>query len=109
MGTPIRIHEWKGASGRRYCFQVQALPVHLRTAQPGVYIFCRETATGWQMVDLGETDSLAAICGDTPVRAAAVAAGATHVHLHVRLAGFDARVDEEADLRAALGALPAVA
>ena len=51
---------------------------------------------------MGQLESLAEVCMDTPVRQAAIAAGATHLHVHVRLAGFDARVDEEADLRAAL-------
>ncbi len=102
------IHEWKGASGRRHCFQVQALPVHLRTAQPGVYLFCRQTATGWQALALGETENLATVCGDTPERAAAIAAGATHVHLHIRLAGPAARAEEYADLYAALFATPAL-
>ncbi len=96
------IHEWKGATGRRYCFQVHALPLRKPFTQPGVYLFCRQAAHGWEAVDVGQVDSLAEACGPTPVRLAAEAAGATHLHVHVRLASFEARVEEEADLREAL-------
>ena len=36
------------------------------------------------------------------MRLAAESADATHLHVHIRLAGLDVRVEEEADLRAAL-------
>lgn len=97
-----QIHEWKGATGRRYCFQVHALPLRKPVTQPGVYLFCRQTAQGWEPVDIGQADSLAEAYAATPVRLAAEAAGATHLHVHIRLAGFDARVEEETDLRGAL-------
>ena len=97
-----QIHEWRGASGRRYSFQIHPLPPRKAITQPGVYLFCRQTAQDWEAIDVGQGENLAEACGDTPTRQAALAAGATHVHVHIRLAGFEARVDEEADLRAAL-------
>ena len=45
-----QIHEWKGATGRRYCFQVHALPLAKPTRQPGVYLFCRQAGAGWEPV-----------------------------------------------------------
>jgi hypothetical protein len=89
-----QIHEWKGATGRRYCFQVHRLPLAKPTLQPGVYLFCRQAGYGWEPVEVGQAETLAEVV--TQPRAA------THVHIHIRLAGFDARVEEEADLRAAL-------
>jgi hypothetical protein len=97
-----QIHEWKGATGRRYCFQVHALPLRKPFTQPGVYLFCRQTTYGWEAVDVGQAESLTEACSGTPVRFAAEAAGATHLHVHIRLAGFEARVEEEGDLREAL-------
>jgi hypothetical protein len=89
-----QIHEWKGATGRRYCFQVHALPLARPPRKPGIYLFCRAASPGWEPVDVGQTENLA--------EELARPRAATHVHLHIRLAGFDARVEEEADLRAVL-------
>lgn len=97
-----QIHEWKGATGRRYCFQVHALPMRKPVTQPGVYLFCRQSAQGWRSLDIGQADNLTEACAATPLRLAAESAGATHLHVHIRLAGLDVRVEEEADLRAAL-------
>jgi hypothetical protein len=98
-----QVHEWRGASGRRYCFRVAPLDSAAPPMQPGVFIYCRQDGPGWVPVALGHVDDLAAEHRSGSTRFVATQAGATHLHLHVRLAGAEDRVEEEVDLAESFG------
>ena len=98
-----QIHEWRGASGRRYCFQVALLDSAAPPMQPGVFIYCGQDGSGWVPLALGQVEDLAAEHRAGSARFVATQAGATHLHLHVRLAGVEARVEEEVDLAESFG------
>ena len=98
-----QIHEWRGASGRRYCFQVVLLDSAAPPMQPGVFIYCRQDGSGWVPLALGQVEDLAAEHRAGSARFVATQAGATHLHSHVRLAGLEARVEEEVDLAESFG------
>lgn len=98
-----QIHEWLGASGRRYCFQVALLDSAAPPMQPGVFIYCRQDGSGWVPLALGQVEDLATEHRAGSARFVATQAGATHLHLHVRLAGVEARVEEEVDLAESFG------
>ena len=98
-----QVHEWRGASGRRYCFRVVPLDRELPPMQPGVYIYCRQDGPGWVPLALGQVEDLAAEVRSSATRFTASQAGATHVHVHIRLAGWEARIDEEIDLAESFG------
>ena len=98
-----QIHEWRGASGRRYCFQVALLDSVAPPMQPGVFIYCRQDSSGWVPLALGQVEDLAAEHRAGSARFVATQAGATHLHSHVRLAGLEARVEEEVDLAESFG------
>jgi len=98
-----QVHEWRGASGRRYCFQVASVDGAAPPMQPGVFIYCRQDGASWVPLALGHVDDLAAEHRSGSTRFVATQAGATHLHLHVRLAGLAARVEEEVDLAESFG------
>ena len=52
---------------------------------------------------LGQVEDLAAEVRSSATRFTATQAGATHVHVHIRLAGWEARIDEEIDLAESFG------
>lgn len=56
---------WDGASGESYIFKKFSLSVNFKPDQNGVYIFAKETSTGYDAVYIGQgdlKDALPATC-----------------------------------------------
>jgi cytosine/adenosine deaminase-related metal-dependent hydrolase len=93
---------WYGFSGKGYEYRV--FPLNTRFVdQPGNYCFCGQTSSGWSPKYFGEAESLRDRLNDRFHERLECARrnGATHVAAHINVAGRDARLAEEADLRKA--------
>lgn len=93
---------WYGQSGRQYRYWHYPLSNFRFAASPGNYIFARVNADNqWEPVYIGETDNLQSRCCGTHHKwDCALRNGATHIHAHTTPGLRQARLDEEADLRA---------
>jgi hypothetical protein len=92
---------WKGASGKRYGYWIYTLDRVMQSA-PGNFIYAVRVNGLWRAIVVGECEDIAAIELDAAQTERIKASGATHLHTHTTPAGVQKRLDEAADLRAAL-------
>ena len=94
---------WTGASGTQYEYTVFALDTKWDDVA-GNYIFAKESASGWQPLYFGETESFRArLVPSHEKLPCALRNGITHIHAHINT-NDAARLAEESDLIAAYDA-----
>ena len=89
---------WSGKSSQTYQYYIYPIGTSLK-AEPGNYIFAKETKPGyWRPIYIGQTSNLAQRLGDHEKEECAKQNGATHIHAHLNSSGESARRAEESDL-----------
>jgi len=91
--------EWEGASGKVYHYWVYSINEFSFKAEPGNYIFTRETKQDtYTPLYIGQTADLSERFDAHPKMSCAKLFGATHVHAHKSSAKAAERSAEETDL-----------
>ena len=95
---------WTGLSAQKYTYYMHQLPWRPSADQTGNYIFAKESASGWQPLYFGETESFRArLVPSHEKLPCALRNGITHIHAHINT-NDAARLAEESDLIAAYDA-----
>lgn len=92
--------EWPGKSGTTYKYWIYPRKGSSFKAEPGNYIFARETKPGyWTPIYIGETSDLSSRFLNHHQNDCIDENKATHIHAHLTSGGAQVRRDEETDLR----------